>query len=135
MNIEGKWQGVITYGESYGDDKDKTLYFEIEIEQYGLAFDAIAIDISGFGVNSAPADVHGEIIGNQITFTKKYRALGIIGLPIDHSQPGREIQYQGKFDNSVGHFTGKWKFKPGGFTYAGNYYETCGEGQWVLNRV
>ena len=135
MNIEGKWQGVITYGESYGDDKGRNLYFEIEIEQYGVAFDAIAIDISGYGMNPEPADIHGEIIGNQITFTKQYRAFGIVGMPIDRSQPGKEILYSGKFDNSVGHFTGKWKFKPGTYKYGGQYFESGGEGEWMMQRI
>ena len=135
MDIDGIWREVITYGENYGGDQGRTLSFNVEIEQYGNSFDAVAVDISGFGMNTEPADIHGEIFGGDISFTKQYRAISIAGGPIDPPQPGIEILYTGKYSISQGQFNGTWKFKPGIYKWEDNYFESQGEGTWVMQRI
>lgn len=113
MNLEGKWIGTLTYGESYGKWAGETLQFEMQLTEHNNLITGTSTDIQGWGLNPSPAEIRGEQSGNSITFIKQYRSFQLAGSPnlIIKRQKGPEIIYSGVYIEDERSFQGEWTIK------------------------
>jgi hypothetical protein len=105
QNISGQWTGIITYGKNYGKNRNKQLYFDLEIQQDGEKINGTAIDIEGVDTSPDSAKISGAFINSQISFIKQYSSLHYYNkgkTKIDKSRLGNEIYYFGVY-NEIEH--------------------------------
>ena len=113
IDLNGKWEGVITLGKEYEKFKDKEIFYESEISQSENSFNGISFDISGFGINPEPADINGKLNGLKISFVKQYRIRHSVtkneNIIIDKNRKGPKIEYNGIYNEATNSFEGKWE--------------------------
>lgn len=121
MNITGKWQGTLVYGEGYDEESvGKTLDFEFDIVDTDGEITATGKDLSGHGFNPTPSYMSGFLDEGIISFIKRYKQ----GLTIDENgqeellpeEENYEINYSGNYNVTTKEFEGDWEivmyFKP-----------------------
>ncbi|UOX33946.1 hypothetical protein LXD69_00170 [Flavobacterium sediminilitoris] len=112
IDLNGRWEGIITLGKEYKENEGKEIFYESELSQLNNKIKGLSFDISGFGINPEPADINGKIEGLRISFTKQYRISHSVTntdkAKIDTTRKGPKIQYVGFFNNSTNSFKGNW---------------------------
>lgn len=121
MNITGKWQGTLVYGEGYDEETvGKTLDFEFDITDNDGEISATGKDVSGHGYNPTPSYMSGFLDEGVISFIKQYKK----GLAFTEDgkeellpeEENYEINYSGNYNEITKEFEGDWEivmyFKP-----------------------
>lgn len=112
IDLNGKWEGIITLGKEYGKNEGKEVIYESELSQSNNKIKGLAFDVSGFGTNPEPADINGKIEGLKISFTKQYRIshsrTNTNEAKINTTRKGPKIHYVGFFNESTNSFKGNW---------------------------
>ena len=110
----GQWQGFFRYGREYGNLEGQEAEFRLFVEEYKNGqFTGRIIDWEGVGANGEVAQVTGFIKEGFISFIKQYAYLhgfdddgNIVEAP---DLPGHRVVYEGRFDEKLNVFTGKWE--------------------------
>ncbi len=114
MDLTGKWQGTLLYGNTYIAQRGKELHFEIDMIQDGNGITGKAKDIEGAGMSPDNAEIKGFYEKGKIFFIKKYERAhysdGKGGTIFVDEIEGPEIHYEGKFDSNTNRISGKWKY-------------------------
>lgn len=109
--LQGKWEGILVYGVSYGKWAGNTLRFAMELKTEGSYFKGNSIDIEGFGLNPDSATLEGEFGDGKIKFSKQYASYHYAsgGKHKRNTKiKGPWIQYQGFWDKENEKYTGTW---------------------------
>lgn len=104
--------GELTYGEQYRESEGQTLRFSLNISWLGNKFSGISKDISGRGVSPDEATISGQLSGDTISFTKKYKRRHILKADLSTEildKPGFPILYKAKFNSDKSQYEGTWK--------------------------
>ncbi|WP_445710590.1 hypothetical protein [Flavobacterium sp.] len=137
IDLNGKWEGIIKLGKEYGENSGKEIFYNSEFTQQGNIISGISNDVSGFGINSEPADLNGKIKELKISFNKQYQTNHMITednmIEIDSSRKGPIIQYDGVFNKSTNSFEGNWMM-PIGKKFFG-LITLNATGTWNMKRV
>jgi hypothetical protein len=104
--------GELKYGEGYKETIGQTLQFSIKISWFGKEFSGTSKDLSGRGVSPDEATIHGNLSGDTISFTKKYKRRHILGEDLSTKileKPGLPILYKGKLNSDKNQYEGTWE--------------------------
>ena len=107
-----KLNGELTYGKYYGPITGDKLQFTFEIQWKNTYFSGIAKDVSGRGFSPDDAAIEGQLLGDTITFTKRYRRRHFAKPDFStgfQDKPGFPIFYTAKFNSDKNQFEGTWK--------------------------
>lgn len=139
MNYSGRWEGVLTYGDTYPKAGAK-LKFQLDIHETGGVFYGVSVDLEGDGMNPYGASVVGGIKGNLIHFVKHYKyshhATEEGETVIRTDLAGMPIQYTGHYLEKMERFEGEWKYE-----FSQRYFlffmrkVSYGNGTWYMKRV
>lgn len=114
MNITGKWQGTLIYGEGYDEESiGKSLDFEFDIIDTEGEITATGKDLKGHGYNSTGSYINGFVDDDIISFIKQYNK----GLTIDEEgneeymppEENYEVNYSGLYNHITKEFEGDWE--------------------------
>ena len=112
IDLNGKWEGIITLGKEYGKHQGQEIVYESEIFYSENKFSGFSFDVKGFGLNPEPADINGKLDGIKISFIKQYRVRHSLTnsekIRIDQNRKGPKIHYEGIFNVTSNSFEGKW---------------------------
>jgi hypothetical protein len=111
-DFPSKFYGELTYGKIYKTTAGEKLQFTFEIRWNNNYFSGIAKDVSGRGLSPDEANIEGQLLGDSITFTKRYKRRHFV--KPDHSTEfqdklGFPILYKAKFNSDKKIFEGTWK--------------------------
>lgn len=127
----------MTYGASFGQLAQESLFFTLEIGQHTDEFTGTARDVDGIGLSPFEAQVKGFTDGEQINFVKQYKApvLFAPGTSVS-STAGEEAEasFVGSYNAQTGEFEGEWIILSG-YTLLGNvFFERENGGTWSMKR-
>ena len=137
-NLNGKWSGTIVYGDDYGEQSGKELYFDMELIQEKNRFKGSSTDIGGIGMSEDSSDINGTIRDNVISFVKRYiryHHFANDGTVNYKSEPGPKIYYIGEYDETTNSIKGIWQYRiPIKFLTIITYKNIVFGGTWNMKR-
>ncbi len=134
MDVSGLWSGELALGPEYGEHSGKLLWFDLELHQNGHSITGIARDTHGFGLNADPADITGQVNGDQMTFLKRYRSTQLTDRTNLKWGPGPAIHYSGTLDAISGRFDGVWRMESKKILFGLISINPPSTGTWNMNR-
>jgi len=138
MDINGFWTGIINLEKGYRKYSNNEIVFDLEINQKGQKFEGVSIDVKGFGINTDPAKIEGELENTRIKFVKQYESLHYLKggeKIIDKSRKGPEIYYSGKYNEKEKRFEGEWHMNPKQWIFGIIPMRIKGSGIWQMKRT
>lgn len=137
MDINGQWQGTLTYGKEYRQFKGHQLSFEMELHADGEQFYGTAIDTGGMGTSPDTATIQGRLIANQISLIKQYPRFHYVSYgqgKIDSKRKGPLIHYEGEFKEFEQFFEGQWVMRIRAWLFGLIPYTYACTGTWRMMR-
>lgn len=133
----GKWIGQFTYGKDYPETvTGKSVDFEMDIIQNGVAFDGTVTDEITKEHQLEPATISGMIENMEISFIKTYSCLVVFNeqgiLRTDPDSPAFETHYSGTWIDD--HFEGDW-YAVKELNEQEDILSTQGSGTWAMHKV
>jgi hypothetical protein len=135
QDLCGKWVGEYTYGEEYTEPvRGKKVAFEINITLHNGLLKGDCTDEETNPYFNQPALIEGSILGNAISFIKRYPHYwqneegGPRFLP---KLPSQEVRYSGQFID--GQFEGEWEVAT--VLTANEGAVVTGTGKWFMRKV
>ena len=134
--FSGKWVGEYTYGEEYDEPvRGKRVAFEMNISIVKELLKGECTDAEATAHFEQPAHIEGSVLGNTITFIKRYphywqHEKGVQRfLP---KLPSQEICYSGQYVND--RFEGEWEIVTRLADAQGELVSFKGLGSWFMKR-
>ena len=132
----GKWVGEYTYGEEYDEPvKGKTVAFVMNLTIVNGLLKGECTDGEATAHFQQPAIIEGSVLGNTISFIKRYphywqhEKSGPRFLP---KLPSQEISYSGQFVNDK--FEGEWEIVTQLADATGELVSFKGFGRWFMKK-
>ena len=133
----GKWAGEYTYGDDYIESlRGKCVAFEIDITLVNGLIQGHCTDAEATPHFEQPALIEGSILGQTISFVKRYpyywqhEEKGQRFLP---KLPSQEILYSGQFTNEQ--FEGEWEITSTLPDVQGGFIAYKGSGRWFMKKL
>jgi len=138
LNLNGRWTGVIVFGNRYRQLQGKNLYFDLEITQDNNKITGTSIDTGGQGASPDPANIKGTIDDNFISFIKQYSSYHYYDLNgqviVDRTRLGPEIFYTGLYNETENEFSGDWKLIHKLKLFGITLFKLSATGLWTMKR-
>lgn len=136
----GQWQGFFRYGPEYGFLEGQEAEFRLFIEEFNNGqFTGRIIDWEGLGADGQVSQVKGFINKGFISFVKQYACLHAFddyGNNLEAPDiPGHKVVYEGRFDEKLNVFTGKWEISIEVEHTSGWTLEEVSSGTWHMQGI
>lgn len=139
VELTGRWKGLFTLGQEYGEAEGQATSFILFLEENEKGqFKGKSVDYDGYAENYNPASITGYMQGNTISFIKQYPFAYDVdeeGQTVyyqDKKHP--EIHYEGRYDLKIGKFSGNWEMVTFIIPMGENDLEQLLRGKWEMRK-